>query len=168
VKWLIPITLTRISSRVASIPNFSFKILATSKNNVPFVLSANPSLLPAFEMLDKGSKDSGIMIGNGDYLNAESSNYFAAGSIVLLFKNGTLSTRDASNKKDIATYNVGERVKIKVEADIQSGIYDVYVDGELKAEGVAFRQSADMLDTLALVENGGGVPFDIYNFRVTQ
>lgn len=129
---------------------------------------ASSTVTYSFEMLDKGSKDSGIMIGNGDYLNAESSNYFASGSIVLLFKNGILSTRDASNKKDIATYSVGERVKIKVEADIQSGTYDVYVDGELKAEGVAFRQSADMLDTLALVENGGGVPFDIYNFRVTQ
>ncbi len=129
---------------------------------------ASSTVTYSFEVLDKGSKDSGIMIGNSDYLNTASSNYFASGSIVLLFANGTLSTRDAAEKKAIATYSVGERVKIKLEADVQNGTYNVYVNGELKAEGVKFRQNANMLNTLALVENGGGAAFDVYNFRVTQ
>ena len=55
-----------------------------------------------------------------------------------------------------------------MEADITANTYDLYVDGELKAEGVNFRQSAEVIDTLALVENGGGEAFEVYNFRVIK
>ena len=129
---------------------------------------ADGKVVYTFELLDKGGADSGIMIGNGDYLNVSSKNYFSSGSIVLLFAKGELYTRDASQKKMCATYNVGERTKIKIEADVNSGKYDLYVDGQIKATGVNFRQDADLLNTLAIVENGGGVVFEIYNFRVTH
>lgn len=120
-----------------------------------------------FEFTDNGSVDSGIMIGSTDAgLNTSSSNYFASGSIVILFANGEIYTRDSKNKTLRATYTVGDKVKVRIEADVTENTYDLYVNGELVAKGVGFRNSADVLDTLALVENKGGKAFEVYNFRV--
>ncbi len=121
----------------------------------------------SFSFVDNGSKDSGIIIGSdGAGLNSSSPNYFASGSIVILFADGKLYTRDNAEKALRDTYTVGEKVKIRVEADVTANVYDLYVNDALKAENVAFRQAADVLDTLALVENNGGKAFELYDFAV--
>ncbi|MCH5187201.1 MAG: hypothetical protein J1F63_02265 [Oscillospiraceae bacterium] len=119
----------------------------------------------SFEFVDNGSKDSGILLGNSATLNASAGNYFAAGSIVLLFAGGQLFTRDASAKTPAATYAVGERVAVRIEADIDAKTYDLYVNGALAARGVGFRVPAGSINTLALVENAGGQAFDVFGFK---
>ncbi|MBR5536152.1 MAG: hypothetical protein IKU60_05855 [Clostridia bacterium] len=119
-----------------------------------------------FDFVDNGSNDSGIMIGNREYLNTSSSNYFASGSIVILFADGQIYTRDTTAKTLRTTYPVGERVKVKIEADTEANTYDLYINNELVAENVSFRQGTDVLDALCLVENKGGEAFEVYNFRV--
>ena len=105
------------------------------------------------------------MIGSEDAgLNTSSSNYFASGSIVILFASGELYTRDAGSKTLRTAYTVGE--KVKIEADIAANTYDLYGNSELVAENVGFRKSTTVLDTLCLVENKGGEAFEVYNFRV--
>lgn len=117
-----------------------------------------------FDLLDIGAKDGGILIGNSASLNAASGNYFASGSIVLLFSGGKLYTRDSATKKEVATYTGGTRTAIRIEANITANTYDLYVDQTQVASDVAFRTGASSLDTLALVENGGGTPFQIFGF----
>lgn len=119
-----------------------------------------------FYFKDNGSKDSGIIIGSSSGgLNTSSSNYFASGSIVILFADGNLYTRDNTEKKFCAKYTVGDKVKIKIDADVATDTYTLYVNDESVAQEVSFRNSADVLDTLALVENKGGNAFEVYNFR---
>ncbi|MCD8048479.1 MAG: glycoside hydrolase family 43 protein [Clostridia bacterium] len=119
-----------------------------------------------FTFVDNGSLDSGIMIGAGEYLNESSSNYFASGSIVILFADGVIYTRDDESKEEVAEYTVGEDVEVTIEANVIANTYDLYIDGVLVSESVLFRQSADLLDTLALVENNGGEMFEVKNFTV--
>ncbi|MBR5535854.1 MAG: hypothetical protein IKU60_04315, partial [Clostridia bacterium] len=125
------------------------------------------SAVYTFQFKDNGSNDSGIIIGSDEAgLNSQSSNYFASGSIVILFSNGELYTRDADSKALRGAYTVGEEVDVQIEADIAANTYNLYINGELVAENVGFRKSATVLDTLCLVENKGGEAFEVYNFRV--
>lgn len=121
-----------------------------------------------FEFEDGGSKDSGILLGDSSALNASSGNYFADGSVVILFSEGVLYKRSASDpgKIKIGDYTVGRRISARVEVNIEAGTYDLYLNGELTASDIGFRKSAGKLDTLALVENGGGSAFKVYNFQI--
>lgn len=120
-----------------------------------------------FEFVDNGSVDSGIIIGSNDVgLNTSSSNYFSSGSIVILFADGKLYTRDNTAKTLCAEYAVKERVKVRIDAEVNEKTYDLYINGKLAAGNVAFRVNTNVLDTLALVENRGGAAFNVYNFRV--
>lgn len=57
---------------------------------------------------------------------------------------------------------------MKIEVGILSDTYDLYVNGALVAENVKFRVEAEIMDTVALVENKGGEMFEVYNFRVKE
>lgn len=119
-----------------------------------------------FSFIDNGSEDSGIILGDSDVLNSSSNNYFASGSIVLLFANGELHIRDDEAKTKVCDYTVGEEIKVKIEAGVLSDTYNLYVNDTLVAENVNFRVKADSIDTLALVENKGGEMFEVNNFTV--
>lgn len=62
----------------------------------------------------------------------------------------------------------GEETNVKIEVGILSDTYDLYVNGALVAENVKFRVEAEIMDTVALVENKGGEMFEVYNFRVKE
>lgn len=118
-----------------------------------------------FDFVDNSEKDSGVVLGNSGKVNSSSGNYFE-GSIVILFANGELHTRDNVSKNKVTTYNVGERVSISIDADIEANTYDLTVNGNVVATGVHFREPATSIDTLALVENNGSsVPFYVYDFK---
>ncbi|MDO4563548.1 MAG: family 43 glycosylhydrolase [Clostridia bacterium] len=119
-----------------------------------------------FSFVDRGSQDSGIILGNSTQLNSSSSNYFSNGSIVLLFSEGRLYTRDRYQKKEAAEYSVGEKTRVCILADLTNQLYTVYVNGSLAAEDISFRTEVDSIDTLALVENSDGEMFDIYDFDI--
>ena len=151
--------------------DFSNVTLTSSQQNAA-AFTALPEkqgkVVYSFDLIDNGSNDSGILLGNSAALNTSSGNYFAAGSIVILFSGGTLYTRDASSKTRAANYTVGEKVSVRIEADIDAKLYSLYVDGALAAENVGFRTSANSLNTLALVENGGGKMFNVTNLSISQ
>ncbi|MGM9551726.1 MAG: family 43 glycosylhydrolase [Clostridia bacterium] len=119
-----------------------------------------------FTFTDNGSEDSGIILGDSNVLNSSSRNYFATGSIVILFANGEIYTRDNESKTKVADYTVGEAVSVKIEAGVLSDTYNLYLNGVLVAENVNFRVEAEYIDTLALVENKGGEMFEVNNFTV--
>lgn len=120
----------------------------------------------SFILVDNGCKDGGIMLGDGGYLNEESSDYFASGSIVLCFADGKLCVRDGESKKEVAEYAMKEKIKVVIEANTVKNAYDLYVDGNKVADNVHYRRSSNYIDTIALVENGDGNMFEIYNFEV--
>lgn len=122
----------------------------------------------SFELTDNASRDSGILFGNSENLNASSQNYFASGSIDILFANGSIYTRDPSEKTKVASYDEKKRVSFTIDAYIDENTYDLYVNGTLAAENVKFRTSAAAIDTLALVENGGGAMFNIDNLKISR
>ena len=118
-----------------------------------------------FTLRDNGSNDSGIMLGNSEVLNTGSDNYFRDGSIVILFAHGVISTRDASSKNSVATYAVGSDVNIRIEANIPANTYDLWVNNKLAAGNVKFRTPTDVINVMAIVENGNGRPFNILNLK---
>ena len=119
-----------------------------------------------FYLTDNGSKDSGIMLGNSDSLNSSSSNYFAEGSVVIVFSKGSISVRDNISKTFASNYNVGERVKIEVEVNMDKQTYTLYVNGTKCGENVAFRKSNEIIDTIALVENADGKMFEVTGITI--
>ena len=164
-------TMIPVWSIKQEVENFANKTLTSSGQNAG-AFTALPEkqekAVYSFDLIDNGSNDSGILLGNSAALNTSSGNYFASGSIVILFANGTLYTRDASNKTRAASYTAGEKVSVRIEADIDAKLYSLYVNDILAAENVSFRTSANSLNTLALVENGGGKMFNVTNFRISQ
>jgi hypothetical protein len=149
--------------------DFSEEVLTSSKQNAAAFhpLPQNSDKVTySFTLTDNGSNDSGIMIGNSSELNTTSSNYFASGSIVILFASGKIYTRDGSAKTKVATYNVDDSVKFRIEADVSANTYDLYVNDTLVAENVNFRTTIDTIDTLAMVENHSGENFNITDFVI--
>jgi alkaline phosphatase len=149
--------------------DFSEEVLTSSKQNAAafHTLPQNSDKVTySFTLTDNGSNDSGIMIGNSSELNTTSSNYFASGSIVILFASGKIYTRDSSAKTKVATYDVDDSVKFRIEADVSANTYDLYVNDTLVAENVNFRTTIDTIDTLAMVENHSGENFNITDFVI--
>ncbi|MBR5535159.1 MAG: family 43 glycosylhydrolase [Clostridia bacterium] len=136
------------------------------ENALVNILPKNERAEYEFTFIDNNSEDSGIMLGDGNNLNSSSSNYFASGSIVLLLAKGEIYIRDNEAKTKVCDYTVGEETKVKIEADILSGTYNLYINDNLVAEKVHFRIEAEYIDTLALVENKGGEMFEVNKFTV--
>ncbi|MDO4563732.1 MAG: hypothetical protein Q4C12_07870 [Clostridia bacterium] len=146
-------------------------VLTSSKQNAAALHSfPEQSGVVSFKLtfIDNGSLDSGIMIGNSNVLNTSSRNYFASGSVVMLFANGEIHVRDKAAKTKVAEYVVGEDTDIRVDTDVAAKSYSIFVNGNCAAENIEFRTDADTLNILALVENSTGEMFNVQNFSWSE
>ena len=83
--------------------------------------------------------------GNAVYLVNEDGNYAVSVAFEYSYGNYNLVAYNANVKTVLASYNRNEMVDIRVDVDVDSDRFDVYVNGELAGENFSFRNRADSI-----------------------
>ena len=86
--------------------------------------------------------------GNAIYLLNEDGEYSVSIAFEYAYGKYNLVAYNAGVKTVLAEYTRNEMVDIKVVTDAESGRFDVYVNGEMKADGFRYRNSADTLNAV--------------------
>lgn len=86
--------------------------------------------------------------GNAIYLLNEDGEYSVSIAFEYAYGKYNLVAYNAGVKTVLAEYTRNEMVDIKVVTDVESGRFDVYVNGEMKADGFRYRNSADTLNAV--------------------
>ena len=86
--------------------------------------------------------------GNAVYLLNEDGDYSVSIAFEHAYGKYNLVAYNAGVKTVLAEYTRNEMLDIKVVADAESGRFDVYVNGEQKADGFRFRNGAETLNAV--------------------